>query len=265
MAAELDIVRLKVTRAEKHFEDFKAEVGVGPNARKLRDAAYTEIDYHAGTLTYISLAPIPSPEARVILGDSIHQLRSALDHMVCALAMRTNPRSVCEDSKLQFPIFKAPKDFASDWRVSKGVYEKLLGKAECAEIEQCQPYILNPATPEDHPLYILTKLDNLDKHRLVLVVEQAVRLKGSIVTVGKYEAMPNKASFDSGKQPLQNGRYTMQVQKPNEPHGIEHESPEPYIVFTETDGICDNRSAFPLFREMAKAVKDTIARFDKFF
>lgn len=88
MAAELDIVRLKVTRAEKHFEDFKADVGVGPNARKLPDAAYTKTDLAAGTLTYISLAPVPSPEARIILGDSIHQLRSALDHMVCALATR---------------------------------------------------------------------------------------------------------------------------------------------------------------------------------
>lgn len=259
MAAELDIVRLKVTRAEKHFEDFKSEVGVGPNAKTLPEAAYTEVNYDAGTLTYISLAPIPSPEARIILGDSLHQLRSALDHMVCALAMRTNPRSVCEDSKLQFPIFKSARDFGADWRVSKGVYEKLLGKAELAEIEQCQPYNLSAAKPEDHPLYMLGKLDNLDKHRLVLLIEQAVRLKGAIVTKGK------EAPFNSGKQALQNGRYMMQLDQPNEPHGIQVESPEPYVVFSDTDGICDNRSAFPLFREMAIAVKDVLARFDRFF
>ena len=37
------------------------------------------------------------------------------------------------------------------------------------------------------------------------------------------------------------------------------------IVFTDTDGICDNRSAFPLFRDMPAAVKDVLAGFDQFF
>lgn len=259
MAVELDIVRLKVARAEKHFEDFKAEVGVGANAKKRPNAAYTSVHQVEGKLVYTSIAPVPSSEARIILGDSIHQLRSALDHMVCALAMRKNARFVCEDAKLQFPIFKSPRDFGADWRVSKGVYERLLGKAELTEVEQSQPYVANPARPEDHPLYILGKLDNLDKHRLVLVVEQAVRIKGAIVTAG------GRTPFNSGKQPLQGGSYTMQLERPNEPHGIELEQPEPYIVFTDTDGICDSRSAFPLFRDMAAAVKDVLARFDHFF
>jgi hypothetical protein len=135
MAVELDIVRLKVARAEKHFEDFKAEVGVGANAKKVPNAAYTSVHQVEGKLVYTSIAPVPSSEARIILGDSIHQLRSALDHMVCALAMRKNARSVCEDAKLQFPIVKSARDFGADWRVSKGVYEQLLGKAELTEVE----------------------------------------------------------------------------------------------------------------------------------
>ena len=32
---------------------------------------------------------------------------------------------------------------------------KRVGKAELVEIEQCHPYVANPARPEDHPLYIL--------------------------------------------------------------------------------------------------------------
>lgn len=93
----------------------------------------------------------------------------------------------------------------------------------------------------------------------MLVVEQAVRIKGAIVTAG------GRTPFNSGKQPLQGGSYTMQLERPNEPHGIELEQPEPYIVFTDTDGICHNRSAFPLLRDMAAAVKDVLARFDRFF
>jgi hypothetical protein len=92
MAAELDIVGLKVTRAEKHFRGLQVGGARRSEREELPEAAYTEVNYEAGTLTYISLAPIPSPEDRIILGDSLHQLRSALDHMVCALAMRTNPR-----------------------------------------------------------------------------------------------------------------------------------------------------------------------------
>ncbi len=259
MAGELDVIRLKVTRAEKHFEEFKAAVGLGPDERKL-DLASVTVNSADNTLLYHNHKPTPPPETRIILGDSIHQLRAALDHLVCVLAMRTNARNVCEDSKLQFPIVKTEPDFRSDWRVSKGVYEQLLGKAELKEIERCQPYALAPQKPEGHPLYVLTKLDNIDKHRLVLVVEQAVRLSGAYVRPGD-EILP----YDSGKQTLTGGKYLVQLTPPERPYGLQLHPAVAYIVFAETDGLCDGRSIFPLFREMAAAVKDTIARFDQFF
>jgi hypothetical protein len=60
--------------------------------------------------------------------------------------------------------------------VSKGVYEQLLGKAELAGDRAMPALQPESGEPEDHPPYLLGKHDNLDKHRLVLVIEQAVRI-----------------------------------------------------------------------------------------
>lgn len=97
------------------------------------------------------------PYWSVILGDFVHNLRSALDHLVYALAAlrRKKPRGT------QFPIFLDPCEF----QVKGLPYLSGVHEAARTIIEELQPYRV--AEPKKHPLTVLAALSNADKHRLL--------------------------------------------------------------------------------------------------
>lgn len=136
----------------------------------------------------------PDPMFPVIVGDVIHNVRSALDHLVVA-NVPNNRRS-----KAGFPIFTTrPFDDQGDlldnevgeaWaKLTKGLIP-----IHRAIIEHLQPY--QPADQEVidfcnqhglHPkelagLALLSKFDNADKHRRLLTVAQGLD-EGAVVRV----------------------------------------------------------------------------------
>lgn len=102
--------------------------------------------------------PKPIPDAlSVILGDAAHNLRSSLDHFVCAAA--ANPTN---DNG--FPIQRQPNP--ADW---KGlVYGKLNGASKTLRraVRATESY---PGGRTEF-LWTLNELDVIDKHRLLLTV-----------------------------------------------------------------------------------------------
>ena len=100
-----------------------------------------------------------------IIGDAIHNIRSALDYLVYELA----PPEVRATGSTQFPIFRDEDGFKT--RGSK-MLTGITGD-ERMLIERAQPYIAsNP--PRHDPLAILQKLSNDDKHRLLVPMIAAV-------------------------------------------------------------------------------------------
>lgn len=130
----------------------------------------------------------------MIAGDAIHNLRSALDHVVYRLALAgggTGERS-------QFPIIEDAKDYwRQEGRLLKGVV-----KGQRAIIEALQPYHVRGATEplhEEDPralnihLMVLGRLDNMDKHRLLLAGAAVSpftqpRFSGVVSAKGSYPA-----------------------------------------------------------------------------
>jgi hypothetical protein len=49
---------------------------------------------------------------------------------------------------------------------------------------------------------------------------------------------------------------------PKPTHVVNVERVTPFIVFSETDGLCDDMSIFPLIRKMIEAVDGLIANFE---
>lgn len=266
MSAQIDVLRLKVERANKHFNDFKIAVheSLGSEPTLHSHSVQGQPD---GTLKYSTDFPKPTAQAGLVFGDAIHQLRATLDHLVCALAMRQHDRTVCKDNRLQFPICKSAHDFQSfhQHQLMKGqaisLFEHIVGLDAFRLVKECQPYERDPGNPKEHPLFILSNLDNIQKHRIILVLDQRLNIKGRIVDGN------GVVPFHRRDHPAVNGAQVVDVGRPL-PQGSFHmevDQAARSIVLQETDGICDGKRAMALFRDMRAAVTDVLTRFDKLF
>ena len=98
----------------------------------------------------------------VMLGECVHNLRSALDHLVCQLTLLDG--GTMEDcAQTQFPIAsksEAQFEGMADARIPG------LSKWHRAMIKRAQPYRAGDLAWK-HPLTILAELSNADKHRLI--------------------------------------------------------------------------------------------------
>lgn len=106
----------------------------------------------------------------LLLGDGVHNLRSALDHVVYALA-RSMPGNdpPANFRQLQFPICSSDEAFKGNrWHI------KSLTKEMQASIERLQPY--NRRQPNGFaPLEWLAFLDDVDKHRILHLMAIGIR------------------------------------------------------------------------------------------
>ena len=93
----------------------------------------------------------------------MHNLRCALDSLVYMLVIPVhgNPLPQAVAKRVQFPVAEDGGVFTrTKWRIED------IPSAAQAEIEWLQPCIRRPDDPTRDPLYILTGLSNIDKHRL---------------------------------------------------------------------------------------------------
>lgn len=106
-------------------------------------------------------------EVPLIVGDCIHNLRSALDHLVYECVAIPNDRNC------QFPTWGDPSTFnPTAWR--KTVKRRVPGPHAHALRDALRG--LKPYRGGEHEfIWLLTYLDDIDKHRLVLAVSSAVQ------------------------------------------------------------------------------------------
>jgi hypothetical protein len=108
------------------------------------------------------------PSIQTAIGNVLFNLRSALDHLACQLVIANGgvPEFVTPPLTA-FPVWAerlTQNGGIKDLRIAGGVSPQVLAK-----VEGLQPYN-RPDDPTLDPLWILTELNNIDKHRLLLVV-----------------------------------------------------------------------------------------------
>lgn len=156
MAHPLDGSRAKIERAGDHLEVLDSVI-----ARFVFDGGFrlvAEQDADTGEYVYRSYSnrqPYVPPPARasVLIGDCLHDLRSALDYIIWQLAAAPSIEN-------QFPIFDTPKQFEK----KREGYLRSVPKKHWAKIEAYQPY----KGPDRFALGVLAKLNDVDKHHLLL-------------------------------------------------------------------------------------------------
>lgn len=148
-------IRAKIERANEHIQDLEARIqafrGTNPYG------VVAEDDPHSGYRTYKAKVNRPIPgDFSLVIGDALHNLRTALDHLAWQLV---ESNSAIPDRETCFPIYQgAPKDESQFARKVKG-----MSPGAVDIVKAVQPYQTG-----DDTLWHLSELDNMDKHRISL-------------------------------------------------------------------------------------------------
>jgi hypothetical protein len=117
----------------------------------------------ASHLVYTQGRP-PPLYLKLILGEIIHDLRSALDQLAWQLAIQHTQPSELASRKamnaIQFPISSSEDSF----RTHRAM--RYFGKDAAAQIDVLQPYH-NVGSPLINPLAVVQELSNTDKHQVL--------------------------------------------------------------------------------------------------
>jgi hypothetical protein len=169
---------LKVNRAEKHFVELGTEVTSYTGSHPYRAVRSRQRKRDRNIWRYhLVMTEQPDPNLAVIIGDVIHNLRSALDH----LAVATVPSA--RKSHARFPIElqdiwakdEAGKYLIADDERRRRFLSDIKGMSDDAKalIFQAQPY---GAGDQAHRagLGVIGRLENADKHHKLIVVAPGI-------------------------------------------------------------------------------------------
>jgi|ERR1019366_6629121 hypothetical protein len=151
----------KLERADQHLQTLKewVERWSSRNSYAITD----KLDAQTGE-NVVTIEPVGSPPAHIgmIIGDILYDLRSALDQLAYALAVKNLGEPLLDKIARgsEFPIYEDPTDY------SKHRKRKIGGVSPSAQtvIDGLQPFNAGPDF-RSHPLWLLNELSNIDKHR----------------------------------------------------------------------------------------------------
>ena len=172
----LDSCAAKIQRSEANYSTLNQDARSWVQQAVIKGQAVTvrkEIDPQTGEIHFLAAAVPETPSNRwgAILGDCIHNLRSSLDHLAFALADLDSPnRDRDRDNVTQFPVTQSQSHWDADGIQRRFTY---ISDRHRRTIEEVQPWFTQPNDVAVHPLSILERLDNRDKHRLISVVALA--------------------------------------------------------------------------------------------
>jgi hypothetical protein len=173
----LDSWWLKVKRAQKHMVEIRREVGAYAATKPYEfvrvPRPYRKPYSNLNIIHEVRITSQPNPTLAVMLGDFVHNLRSALDHVVVASVPKTHRNTA------SFPIAHADP-FAKRANGEFGVKDNdarekfetairgLTPEAQAVVIRN-QPYRLGVDAYRSS-IGIISRLENADKHRSLLLV-----------------------------------------------------------------------------------------------
>lgn len=264
MTASLEPCRTKVARGEHHLADLDACFRRGLNEKLYGPVAYVD------PKTRKREVRIEFPESLkldfgVMVGDVVHNFRSALDHLIAQLAFANGKTPNMGHA---FPLFernptrkpkrtasKKVRDAAHKERSEWGKYVSGIHKDAIAILKTLQPYDGTYGTLTTD-LLALHELWNRDKHRVlnlaaVEVVDSRTDFGGATLTSfeigGEDSASFYSATFADPSQ-------AMDV---NEEFGVQ-------IVFSE-EGPVQGKAVIPTLAGLGRAVSSTLDLFAPFF
>lgn len=159
---------LKFERAKHHINDLNRQVAEFFKQKACSFVFIRDIKAREAAIRFEQHKPPPDVFG-LIIGDAIHNLRSALDFAVCDIACAHG----ADPERVQFPFAKRP-DGLEQVIISRQV--QLAGPKVVQAIRDLKPY---PGGNDD--LFGLHMLDIADKHRLLITTVSAAMLENLTV------------------------------------------------------------------------------------
>jgi hypothetical protein len=158
MSNPLASVREKIFRAEEHLAPIKTSI----EACLDKCHVISERDPDVTTFRFTLNLPTPDLRLSIMIGECLHNLRSALDHIVWQLVLVNTQTPIKEN---MFPVCETVDGF--NRQASR---QRLHGISVAAQtlIEGLQPYAAGYPV-HLHPLWVVNQLNNIDKHRALVL------------------------------------------------------------------------------------------------
>src|SRR5205823_3252080 len=144
----------KVERAHRHYQTLKEQVDAFFAGNPYLVTIEPDADARCYSARLTDAPPIPGIEWALLVGDCVHNARSALDYLAWELA-GADPR----DRQTQFPVFLTADGYRKRGRMR---VSKIASKTARALFEALQPYNASQP-PVRSTLAVLNGLDVADK------------------------------------------------------------------------------------------------------
>ena len=258
----LHSVQRKLEWADKHIVDLGHELAgfrVAKAKAVIRENDPNRPGYSRWILTDANI-PDPIP---LILGDAIHNLRSALDHFANAI-VRDNGKQ--PSFKTDFPIWRSPKFDRDEYEATVETKVGRAAKPVVQEFKGLEPY----EGGKNEILWALDKLNVVDEQRFLVVLALRPRSVGfkpwaemkKIVSPKQAATLPNQFVYvrPADRAPLEDGSqiYSAPIGSHLEPDD------QPDFVFDVAlgePGVLKGQTvleAFPLLRNATTEVIDLL-------
>jgi hypothetical protein len=204
----VDGIAGKLARAETHLETLERAIHAylsPPEPYVITGEEYMEGDIYSQRMFLEVREFPPDEEWGPLIGDVVHNLRSALDHLAWELAL-PQVKATSPD-KVGFPISRPRRNKeTARWIANRAA---MFPERTRAIIEGLQPHETGDSL---HPLWVLQKLWNADKHRTIHTAGFAFIATGSSTsdhpldlpgswTHGRFEARRQPMAYRGGKAP----------------------------------------------------------------
>ena len=237
---------LKIERANQHIvqleSTFRAFVKNNPHRISIQP------DVEAGKVKIGVDFGVPLPSLiSMITGDAVHNLRTALDHLACAL-VAANGGTI--GSYIGFPFHEDRANFEANLeRKIKGASKEAVDL-----IKSLEPY----PGGNGQPLWRLNKLDIADKHHSLILAARITALPKIIVRNPDGSVMVTMENCRVGGD----GRVNMIAVPADRTFEIEHQDQTPIsILFRETD-VLEGKDVIESLEKLSEIVFRTLQIFE---
>lgn len=256
--ASLENARAKLAQAKHHLKNLKLSYKRPRPLKKPSDKVWVHYDPKTGTLQVETYIAQPPRRWTLLLGDVIHNLRSCLDHVAHSLAVQ-NGAKPREAKRTQFPIYESEHQYRINCAYK---IEGVLHPSAVAAMLRLQPYC-TPQDPRAPMLWILSQLDNTDKHRHLLVIHQHVVYVGQIDWPGlslRFESRMRAQVAANERTKL----FKAPFPPMGPPSGFKVENITRRIAFAETN-VCDGYYVIPTLSRLIETVESILRDFNRSF
>lgn len=160
VAERLCHVTLKVERAKKHVSDLEREIQSFLETRPYKVGCKVDPETRKPTYYVSSVEPTPK-SLPLIAGDAVQNLMSALDHLAYQLVLSDTADAPPNARWIYFPI----QDDATKYEAKKAGKIQGASKDTIDAIDSLKPY-----KGGNDLLWMLYRLNNIEKHRLLFTV-----------------------------------------------------------------------------------------------